>query len=182
VLLCKQKSTKQAYAVKIVPKRASGSDKSNQQSSLEMEYRVLRTVKHPFIVKLHAAFESPQQVFLITDYVDGGELYFQLSNFGKFPEDRARFYAAEILLGIECLHGHRIVYRDLKLENILLNRDGHVVIADFWLSRMEPTTDAGLIVGPLEYLAPEIIYGQGSSYASDWWALGIILYEMMCGS
>ncbi|KAJ3017262.1 UNVERIFIED_CONTAM: Serine/threonine-protein kinase Sgk1 [Siphonaria sp. JEL0065] len=178
VLLCKQKSTKQAYAVKIIPKRSG----EKGTAALEMEYKVLRTVKHPFIVKLHAAFESTQQVFLITDYVDGGELYFQISNFGKFPEDRARFYATEILLGLECLHGHRIVYRDLKLENILLNREGHVVISDFGLSRMEPTSDSGKIVGPLEYLAPEVIYGQGSSYSTDWWAFGIILYEMMCGS
>ncbi|ORY45618.1 kinase-like protein [Rhizoclosmatium globosum] len=123
VLLCKQKTTKQAYAVKILPKKLNPPTKESS-ASLEMEYKVLRTVKNPFIIKLHAAFESASQIFLITDYIDGGELYFQISNFGKFTEERARFYAAEILLGLECLHGHRIVYRDLKLENILLNRDG----------------------------------------------------------
>ncbi|KAJ3264869.1 RAC-gamma serine/threonine-protein kinase [Chytriomyces hyalinus] len=176
LLLCKQKSTNKAFAVKIVSK------KSNDKTSLEMESKVLRAVNHPFIIKLHATFESPQKIFFVMDYFAGGELYCQISSFGKFSEERARFYSAEILLGLECLHSHRIVYRHLQLENILMNKDGHVVIADFALSRMESNTDAGLITGPLEYLAPEIIYGQGSSYATDWWAFGIVLYEMMCGS
>ncbi|KAJ3242443.1 RAC-gamma serine/threonine-protein kinase [Chytriomyces hyalinus] len=176
LLLCKQKSTNKAFAVKIASK------KTNDKTSLEMESKVLRTVNHPFIIKLHATFESTQQIFFVMDYFAGGELYCQISTFGKFSEERARFYSAEILLGLECLHSHRIVYRHLQLENILMNKDGHVVIADFALSRMESKTDAGLITGPLEYLAPEIIYGQGSSYATDWWAFGIVLYEMLCGS
>ncbi|KAJ3059810.1 Serine/threonine-protein kinase Sgk1 [Podochytrium sp. JEL0797] len=181
ILLCKQGSTKQAYAVKIVPKKDKKMNGPNHPD-FEMEFKVLRSVKNPFIAQLHAAFESPEQIFLVTDYLDGGELYHHITTFGKFPEDRAQFYGAEISLALACLHGHHIVYRDLKLESVLLNRDGHVVISDFALSKSESVSDAGEMAGPVEYLAPETIQGEGTSISSDWWSFGVVLFEMMCGS
>ncbi|KAJ3193446.1 hypothetical protein HDU82_002808 [Entophlyctis luteolus] len=174
LLLCEQKTTKQAFSVKIW--------KKSNKPTLDMELKILRAIRHSFIIKLHAIFETSSQSFLVLDYVDGGELYQQVSNFGKFTEDRARFYAAEILLALEFLHGHRIVYRGLALEKVFLNREGHVVISEFGTARMEHNSDVGLRVGQLEYLAPETLHGQGTSYATDWWALGIVLYEMMCAS
>ncbi|KAI8842927.1 kinase-like domain-containing protein [Chytridium lagenaria] len=132
---------------------------------------------------MHAAFQSPTRLYLIMDYINGGELFFHVANFGRFDEVRVRFYSAELLLAVQSLHALGIIYRDLKLENILLNRDGHVKIADFGLSRQEDTPEEeAAILGTLEYLAPEVLEGRGTSYASDWWAFGIVMFEMLCAS
>ncbi|KAJ3194252.1 RAC-gamma serine/threonine-protein kinase [Irineochytrium annulatum] len=174
VMLCSQKSTAKVYAVKVIEKTADS-------ASALLESQILRTITHPFIVSLHAAFQTPSRLFLIMGYVNGGELFFHVANFGRFDERRGAFYAAEIYLAVRCLHDHGIVYRDLKLENILLDRTGHIRITDFGLARRIecPDTDDAEIVGTLEYLAPEVLEGLGTSYASDWWALGIVCYEMI---
>jgi tRNA A-37 threonylcarbamoyl transferase component Bud32 len=148
VVLCSQKSTGKVYAIKIIQKDAEG----DQDSDTLLETRILRTIRHPFIVGLHAAFQSPTRLYLVMDYVNGGELYFHVCQFGRFSEERVRFYAAEILLAMECLHGRGIIYRDLKLENLLLTRDGHVQVTDFGLSKTEDMVDNDKLVGTLEYL------------------------------
>ncbi|KAJ3415790.1 RAC-gamma serine/threonine-protein kinase [Chytridiales sp. JEL 0842] len=176
VVLCSQKSTGKVYAIKIIQKNQD----EQQDSDAILETRILRTIRHPFIVSLHAAFQSPTRLYLVMDYVNGGELYFHVCQFGRFSEDRVRFYAAEILLALECLHGRGIIYRDLKLENILLTREGHVQVTDFGLSRTEEMADNDKLVGTLEYLAPEVLEGYGTSYVSDWWALGVVIFEMLC--
>jgi hypothetical protein len=146
VLLCSQKTTKKVYAIKVVLK--------HDMNSVEKESKVLRSIQHPFIVSLHAAFETASRLYLVMDYVNAGEMYFHVSNFGRFGEERACFYAGEIQLALQCLHGSGIIYRDLKLENILLNRYGHVQITDFGLARTddEQDDDSKYIVGTLEYL------------------------------
>ncbi|KAI9203541.1 molecular mechanism For the regulation of protein kinase B Akt By hydrophobic motif phosphorylation [Polychytrium aggregatum] len=178
VLLCIQKSTGTAYAIKVLHKTAE------DQCDPQTESNILRSIVHPFIVGLHYAFQSPERLYLVMEYVNGGELYFHICNFGRFSEDRVRFYAAEIFLAIECLHGKGIAYRDLKLENILLAKDGHVKITDFGLSKQEEESDDSStvsLVGTLEYLAPEVICGLENSFGADWWAFGVVIFEMLCG-
>ncbi|KAI8812359.1 molecular mechanism For the regulation of protein kinase B Akt By hydrophobic motif phosphorylation [Cladochytrium replicatum] len=193
VLLCSQKSTGKVYAIKVMSKGEPGDSNTESQ--------ILRSIRHPFIVGLHYAFESKERLYLVMvrtstippysvkyfefkkEYVNGGELYFHISNFGRFSEERVCFYAAEILLAVGCLHRKGVIYRDLKLENVLLAKDGHVKITDFGLSKQGADVESEVIeiVGTLEYLAPEVILGREYSFAADWWAYGVILFEMLCG-
>ncbi|KAJ3322866.1 Serine/threonine-protein kinase Sgk1, partial [Blyttiomyces sp. JEL0837] len=177
VLLCSQKSTNKIYAIKVI-NREEGSSGSN----VDLEVEIMKKMKHPFIVNLHVSFESPTRHFLVMDYVNGGELFFHVCTFGRFTEERVRFYAAEIYLALRNLHTHGYIYRDLKLENILLDKEGHIQIADFGLCRRNILADLDdqSLVGTLEYLAPEVLQGYGTSPESDFWALGIVMFEMLC--
>jgi len=147
------------------------------------ETQVLRRIKHPFIVGLKYAFQTDDKLYMILDYLNGGELFFHLSNVDRFPEERSRFYAAEIVLALGYLHHNKVVYRDLKPENILLNTDGHVCLTDFGL--VKENLGYGEVThtfcGSPEYLAPEILQGKGYGRAVDWWALGTLIYEMLEG-
>lgn len=118
------------------------------------------------------------------DFVNGGELFYHLSNSGRFKEDRARFYVAEIILALSYLHEEGIVYRDLKPENILIDAEGHVKLTDFGLSKddIDANGRTSSLCGTTEYLAPEIIKDKDYSYSVDWYSLGIVLYEMLTGS
>ena len=97
---------------------------------------ILERINHPFIVKLHYAFQTPERLYFVIDFLNGGELFFHLRKETKFNEHRARFYAAEIILALECLHGNGIIYRDLKPENVILDSDGHIKLTDFGLSKL----------------------------------------------
>jgi len=118
------------------------------------------------------------------DFINGGELFFHLSIEKKFSEDRAKFYAAEIISGISYLHQHGIIYRDLKPENILLDRAGHVIMTDFGLSKeglIGPNDRTGTFCGTPEYLAPEVISGDSYTKSIDWWSVGTLIFEMLTG-
>jgi protein-serine/threonine kinase len=147
------------------------------------ERRILENIRHPFIVKMDYAFQSDSKLFFVLEYCPGGELFFYLSQIGRFKEDAARFYASNILLALHHLHSQNILYRDLKPENVLVSHDGYVKIADFGLSKENILghNDAKSICGTAEYLAPEILLNQGHGKASDWWSFGAIIYEMLCG-
>jgi len=135
-------------------------------------------------MKLHYAFQSPDKLYLVLDYCPGGELFFHLSRFRRFPERVARFYAAELLLALGHLHKRGIIYRDLKPENVLLDADGHVKLGDFGLAKAgirHAYEGATSMCGTPEYMAPEVLAQQGHGFCVDYWGLGMLTYEMMTG-
>eukprot|EP00833_Pecoramyces_ruminatium_P008816 jgi/Orpsp1_1/1182848/evm.model.c7180000082878.1 len=151
VFLCKELNTSEPYAVKIL---------SNQNKDMwEIEKEILKSISHPFIVDIFQAFEYEDHNYLVMEFINGGDLYFHLSQYGRFSEIRIRFYAAEILLALESLHGRDIIYRDLKLENIMITKEGHIKLVDFGQSipklliNIEDVSD----MSNIEYIAPEIL-------------------------
>jgi serine/threonine protein kinase len=134
---------------------------------------ILEKLNHPFIVKLHYAFQTPEKLYFVIDFLNGGELFWHLRKETRFSEDRTRFYAAEIVLALECLHKNGVIYRDLKPENVLLDKDGHIKLTDFGLSKTGISGDlmSYTFCGTPEYLAPEIVKGSGHNKAVDWWSL-----------
>jgi serine/threonine protein kinase len=170
------------YAMKVLDKRNIVDKKQNDH--IMAERNVMSKVDHPFVVKMHRAFQSDNKLYFVLDFLNGGELFFHLKKEGRFTENKARFYAAEVVLALEHLHKNGIIYRDLKPENILLGDDGHIKLTDFGLSK---TGVMGNIqwytfCGTPEYLSPEIINGKGHTKSVDWWSFGLLLYEMLSGT
>ncbi|KAL5038497.1 hypothetical protein BDV3_006356 [Batrachochytrium dendrobatidis] len=144
------------------------------------EKNILESVTHPLIVGLLHTFLSPSHLFFLFEYVDGGDLYRIMKRVGKFDGRQARFFVIEITTAVEYLHSHGIVHRDLKPENILLDRTGHIKLADFGFAKLVSTTTSSFCGTP-EYMAPEVILQEPYAHLVDWWSLGVILYELVCG-
>jgi serine/threonine protein kinase len=182
VFLVREIKTGEMFALKVL--RKDNIIKRNQVEHTKTERSVLGYVSHPFIVSMNMAFQSKDKLYFVLDYCAGGELFFHLGKLGKFPEPRARFYAAEIILAISYVHSLDIIYRDLKPENVLLDAKGHIRLTDFGLSKegiSSSSSGANSFCGTPEYLAPEILNRQGHGRAVDWWSLGALLYEMLSG-
>ncbi|KAH7947042.1 hypothetical protein HPB52_007473 [Rhipicephalus sanguineus] len=147
-----------------------------------MERDILAEVRHPFVVKLHYAFQTEGKLYLILDFLKGGDLFTRLSKEVMFTEEDVKFYLAELALALDHLHGLGIIYRDLKPENILLDSDGHISLTDFGLSK-EALNDqkAYSFCGTIEYMAPEVINRKGHTMAADWWSFGVLMFEMLTG-
>ncbi|EFQ99935.1 AGC/AKT protein kinase [Nannizzia gypsea CBS 118893] len=147
------------------------------------ERSVLSQISNPFIVPLKFSFQSPEKLYLVLAFVNGGELFHHLQREQRFDINRARFYTAELLCALECLHGFKVIYRDLKPENILLDYSGHIALCDFGLCKlgMKDEDRTNTFCGTPEYLAPELLLGHGYTKAVDWWTLGVLLYEMLTG-
>eukprot|EP00388_Colpodella_angusta_P014566 GDKJ01036418.1.p1 GENE.GDKJ01036418.1~~GDKJ01036418.1.p1 ORF type:complete len:338 (+),score=60.27 GDKJ01036418.1:94-1107(+) len=151
-----------------------------QVEHVKAEKVILTMIEHPFIVNLVASFQDDRRLFMLMEYVNGGELFSYLRRVGRLPDAHARFYTAEITLAFQYLHLMNIVYRDLKPENLLIDTTGHLKITDFGFAKIvEDRT--WTLCGTPEYLAPEIIQSRGHNKSVDWWALGILIFEMLAG-
>nr|AML76432.1 putative LOV domain-containing protein [Tetrastigma obtectum] len=209
VHLVELKGSGELYAMKAMDKTVMLNRNKVHRACIERE--IISMLDHPFLPTLYTSFQTPTHVCLITDFFPGGELFAMLDKqpMKLLREESARFYAAEVVIGLEYLHCLGIIYRDLKPENVLLQKNGHIALADFDLSLMasckpqiikhppskrkssrnqppptfvaEPVTQSNSFVGTEEYIAPEIITGAGHSSAIDWWALGVFMYEMLYG-
>lgn len=183
VFQVRKKDTKRIYAMKVLSKREIIAKKEVQHTIGERKI-LQRSSECPFLLGLKFSFQSETELFLVMDFKSGGELFHHLQKEGRFTEDRARFYAAEITLAFEYLHKYHIVYRDLKPENILLDATGHIVLCDFGLSKPDLPSNAltNTFCGTTEYLAPEVLLDDhGYSQTVDFWSLGVLLFEMCCG-
>ncbi|XP_023118334.1 serine/threonine-protein kinase Sgk2b [Amphiprion ocellaris] len=182
VLLAKHRKQGGYYAVKVLKKKMIVKRKEQKHVMVERSV-LLKGLQHPFLVGLHFSFQTQNTLYFVLDYVNGGELFYHLQREIWFPEARAAFYAAEMAAALGYLHALNIVYRDLKPENILLDHEGHVMLTDFGLCK-EGVAVGGIMhtfCGTPEYLAPEVLQGQPYSPTVDWWSLGMVLYEMICG-
>ncbi|XP_027427318.1 ribosomal protein S6 kinase alpha-5 isoform X2 [Zalophus californianus] len=175
------------YAMKVL-KKATIVQKAKTTEHTRTERQVLEHIRQsPFLVTLHYAFQTETKLHLILDYINGGELFTHLSQRERFTEHEVRIYVGEIVLALEHLHKLGIIYRDIKLENILLDSNGHVVLTDFGLSKefvAEEAERAYSFCGTIEYMAPDIVRGGDSGHdkAVDWWSLGVLMYELLTGA
>ncbi|GAA5944436.1 hypothetical protein JCM10213_002653 [Rhodosporidiobolus nylandii] len=183
VMLAEEKKSSQLYAIKVLKKEFI--IENDEVESTKSEKRVFLTAareRHPFLLGLHSCFQTETRIYFVMEYVSGGDLMLHIQR-EQFTPRRAKFYAAEVLLALEYFHKNGIVYRDLKLDNILLTLDGHVKVADYglckedmWLGKTTST-----FCGTPEFMAPEIILEQRYGRAVDWWAFGVLIYEMLLG-
>uniref|UniRef100_A0A8C9VNC8 Ribosomal protein S6 kinase n=1 Tax=Scleropages formosus TaxID=113540 RepID=A0A8C9VNC8_SCLFO len=171
------------FAMKVL-KKAMIVRNAKDTAHTKAERNILEEVKHPFIVDLIYAFQTGGKLYLILEYLSGGELFMQLEREGIFMEDTACFYLAEISMALGHLHQNGIIYRDLKPENIMLNNQGHVKLTDFGLCKesIHDGTVTHTFCGTIEYMAPEILMRSGHNRAVDWWSLGALMYDMLTGA
>ncbi len=183
VLLVKYLNNNNIYAMKILKKEEI--IKRNQINHTKTERLLLEKLNHPFIASLQFAFQDSQKLYLVTEFLQGGELFFHIKRKKCFKESPAKFYMAQIFLAIDYLHKAGYIYRDLKPENILIDKEGNIKLTDFGLSKMIPNEENNInsntICGTLEYMAPEIIKGKNYDKSADWYSFGIVLYQMICG-
>lgn len=151
---------------------------THQQGHIMSEKKVMSTLQHPFIIRLFATYKDHDQLYFLLEPVLGGELFTVLRKESMFKEPAARFYAGSVILAFEYLHSKQTVYRDLKPENLLLDEDGYIKVADFGFAK-KITNKTWTLCGTPEYLCPEIVSGEGHGKGVDWWTVGILVYEMM---
>ncbi|KAK2952523.1 putative protein kinase [Blattamonas nauphoetae] len=185
----KKKSNGKIYAMKTLNKYDLYQRDQNFHTLTERT--ILATIHHSFMPKLYYAFQTQHKLYMVIDYANGGEMFFHLQRAGSFPDILATFYIAEICLVISHLHNNNIVFRDLKPENVLIDSDGHLLLTDYGLAKIGVTAVGGFdsegfstqtFCGTPEYLAPEILKGIPHGKAVDWWSVGVMYYEMLCGS
>ncbi|XP_034779575.1 ribosomal protein S6 kinase alpha-3 isoform X6 [Acipenser ruthenus] len=171
----------QLYAMKVLKKATL---KVRDRVRTKMERDILVEVNHPFIVKLHYAFQTEGKLYLILDFLRGGDLFTRLSKEVMFTEEDVKYYLAELALALDHLHSLGIIYRDLKPENILLDEEGHIKLTDFGLSKesIDHEKKAYSFCGTVEYMAPEVVNRRGHSQSADWWSFGVLMFEMLTGT
>jgi len=182
VLMVEQKRTKRIYAMKVIKKELVNDDEDIDW--VQTEKHVFEVASnHPFLVGLHSCFQTPSRLFFVIEFVNGGDLMFHMQRQRRLPEEHARFYAAEICLALNFLHEKGIVYRDLKLDNVLLDSEGHIKLTDYGMCKegLRPGDTTSTFCGTPNYIAPEMLRGEEYDWSVDWWALGVLMFEMLAG-
>lgn len=180
VKLCKLQKKDTFYALKCQAKRSIV--ESGLQEHVLNEMRIMRKVDHPYIARLFSALQDKQYIYFVLELLQGGELFTHLRNKGKLSEQAARFYAATVVYAFSNLHVRKIAYRDLKPENLVMDNTGYVKLVDFGLAKQLLTGKTWTLCGTPDYLAPEIILNEGHDLAVDYWALGVLIFEMVVGA
>ncbi|KAN0139904.1 hypothetical protein V8E53_002566 [Lactarius tabidus] len=183
VMLAEEKTTSNLYAIKVLKKEfIIDNDEVESTRSEKRVFLAAARERHPFLLGLHSCFQTETRVYFVMEYVSGGDLMLHIQR-KQFSLRQAKFYASEVLLALEYFHANGIIYRDLKLDNILLTLDGHVKVADYGLCKEEMWhgSTTGTFCGTPEFMAPEILLEQRYGRAVDWWAFGVLTYEMLLG-
>ncbi|XP_046343413.2 protein kinase C iota type-like isoform X1 [Haliotis rufescens] len=182
VLQVEHKRSRRIYAMKVIKKELVNDDEDIDW--VQTEKHVFETAtNYPFLVGLHSCFQSPSRLFFVIEFVNGGDLMFHMQRQRRLPEEHARFYGAEICLALNYLHERGIVYRDLKLDNVLLDAEGHIKLTDYGMCKegLGSGDTTGTFCGTPNYIAPEILRGEEYDFSVDWWALGVLMFEMLAG-
>ncbi len=164
---------KEMSKAKIIDKRS--------EKAIKYERELLSKIRHPFIVNMHFAFQDQLNLYIVLDYLEGGDLRFQLTKHKRFNEEQAKFFIGCILLSLEYIHSNNIIHRDLKPENLILDLNGYVKLTDFGIAKYHEKENSSETSGTPGYMSPEVMCCQNHNIAVDYYALGIILFELMFG-